>query len=761
MTKKTNTKGGPTLTARRKQQQSVTLRGLQQPAAQGKQFPSFAAALAVADYPEPEPVIEWKGTDALAVLDVDWHDVPPCPHRPEWVMFRVVPEPAWWWVSHGGGLKLVYLPAGRLTAAELAAVARAVIRTLGLRESGIELLSRTRHPRYPRGDQQCGRVCGIGRAGDGLNKARSILLGDIDRDAASDIDPDQIDEWLSEIGFVQGQRYTHDRCPIDPSDGRDSVMVLDSGIYCHRCEAHGMCYQGLSKPGFAPFAMLLGITPPRTFNPLRAAVRGVCHWEHARHILRQVTGHEDQLAYRALLKLWHVDGQKLWRTATKRVAKAFFPSVPLVRGNGQWLEADTLQPACHSGLAERLEALPAVQYVKGKGVLGLSRSLLGEFQSGRDLSDRGYPPLVPLRGVDLAARVRPDDGKVRVVVPANPPFRYRPEGARDLAKAEHYIRQCFPTVNLNALRLLIAAKGLIQRGDLNDAPQIYLVGQSKSGKSAHARLAAELACDRVTECKFRPDVDRFYQQYAKASQQSSYAGYNEASKSGIKEEALRDCCLSFVKGSTFHKLYHGPMEIDTPAAVVMTDVLVPDVLRKDVQTGRRIALVELGAGLNADADARDWHNTCGTGSIECWRAGWGHADHADAFLSDIMDRYFRDPTWTFQAVVEYLGFDLLCKDAGDMNDDLRKFYELVMALPPHDGSSRWKGDGWRVFKDDDNSPLAKLYQELTNNGADLQAVMAAQWGNVVGVPGMTCEIRPHRRQVGVRFQAGGPAVTNS
>src|SRR5262249_1760747 len=90
--------------------------------------------------------------------------------------------------------------------------------------------------------------------------------------------------------------------------------------------------------------------------------------------------------------------------------------------------------------------------------------------------------------------------------------------------------------------------------------------------------------------------------------------------------------------------------------------------------------------------------------------------------------------------------------AEDAHADLKRFYELVTALPEHDRSSRWKEQDWRVFGRDEQTPVAELYRDLTDGGNDLQRINGAPWGRIMGVPGLTCKVSTHRARVGIRFR---------
>src|SRR5262249_9042610 len=133
---------------------------------------------------------------------------------------------------------------------------------------------------------------------------------------------------------------------------------------------------------------------------------------------------------------------------------------------------------------------------------------VGLFQSDDDLAKYGYPAITPIRGVDIAAAVRTDecgreDGRICALGPANPPFGK--SGDMPFEEAAGHLRKQFPGVNVNAVMLLIAAKGVIQRGDFGEIPQVFIVGQSGSGKSKTATLAAELCGDKAAERRLLRD----------------------------------------------------------------------------------------------------------------------------------------------------------------------------------------------------------------------------------------------------------------
>jgi len=138
---------------------SVTLRGRNQPKPEGQVITQDApldaldAALDITDYAAAEPVIEWRGTDRLAALDVDYHDLPaeqrPAPARLQTLVRMLRPRPALSWTTHGQGLRLIYTDQEGFTADELAACAAVGVRSLDPAAT-VEILPHTRHPAYPR-----------------------------------------------------------------------------------------------------------------------------------------------------------------------------------------------------------------------------------------------------------------------------------------------------------------------------------------------------------------------------------------------------------------------------------------------------------------------------------------------------------------------------------------------------------------------------------------------------------------------------------
>lgn len=741
----------------------IILRGRMQTTAEGRPFvhidpiKAFTEALACKDFPAAEPLIEWSGKEQIAVLDLDYHGVPaPSALDLGRLAIAVRPEPSYWWVSHGSGLKLVYSANKPLSAEDQAAIARMILRQeLHVRASGFEIDSRTRHPAYPRGIERCGDV--HRGTGAGLAEARRLLLGDIDPAFAAD--NDRVTEWLDENGLQLGRRYPHSRCIIKPNETANGVpvWVSDAGLYCHRCAAKGVCYPGLSRPGFVPFQILIDGEPARIVNHLRVAVRNLTHWQHARHFI------EDELAYRSLLKLWHLRGETADSAVAGFVDRVFFPPIPIVRSNDTWIRSTDFSPVGHSSLEIFLRQLPALQFaeVNGEKVkTGVSPVKLAKFMDGFDLTSEGYPNINILRGVDIAARARSlNDEGIYALALANPAFRYRRREERDMEAVAAHFERCFPGLNLALLKLLIAAKGVLQRGGNPEIPRVFIVGQSGASKSTTARLAANITGEVEAECGSGGDREKFVRGYADASMRATFALFNEVSKAGLSDSEIRGRFLSLERGMQYHAMYAGTACIRTPAAIVLTDCVLPSVFRNDSQLGRRFVLVDLGAGANETG--QDWFDTCESGSIQQWRnhpySMRANADAADCLVSEVIDEFFSvEGGPTFAEIARELGFPLIRSADGGEDTELREFFDAVQKLPEEtDGHFAARGIGWRKFHKDNRlkvtADVQDRFRELTNGGTDYQRMHGANWSKITGIPGMRLSTRTHRAWIGLRF----------
>lgn len=725
---------------------------------EGNPLEAFREVLNIADHVEPEPIISWEGTDQLAALDIDFASI----RRDDELMLQsartMASQPDWYWITHGGGYRGIFGPVPPFTADERAALFAWQVRGrfFGASPKGVEIKHDTRHPKYPRGGYRCSDV----KAGAGFDagSAAAALVGDED-----EADDSRVDEWLESKGLRRFDRRPGSECPIaGPHEGKgDPVVYLDRGVYCPVCDAK-------SGRGFLAYCRL--INPGRPLpNLLRIAARCRTHWDHAQHIVADVigeTGKLGRLIYRALLKLAHhkpgdTPGQT--EAIAKLLDKVFFPEIPFIRGRGLWKHPDLLGDYPSRNTSAILAAMPACRFVgvDKKGNLGEQVDAVRRdfFNLNGNLANYGYPTVAPIRGIDFAwdkaaggRAVASDWRVIRVARRVDPPFQ--PRDLAGLPGAEAHICRHFPGVDLALIRLLMGGKAISQL-DPSEPPFLMLTGASGAAKSAHVLLAAELCCDGVKTLTMSRCNDDFKRKIDEGSE--AFAFIDEVAKDPKIDTYLAKQLLSLKRGATYHKLYHGPTPMSLLPVVVLADTVVPAVMRDDVQLARRIVYHDFGAGVTETG--LDWRNTCGSaGDLQGWRAfSEENAIAADTLVTSVM----RDVEPNFIRLASRLGFQLM-RAVETGNDAARRaLFEAACKTPDAD-HPRWPGRGYKLIdlEKDENTPLAKAFLEVAGVGRDafdaaaLQEIHGAQWGVLLGIPGVHVDFRHRGRKAVIRFYRG-------
>ncbi len=732
------------------------LRGMRQDASEGRTFDGENAlwqALACTDFSEPNPVIEWEDSADACILDIDYHDKP-APYNFRNIVDVMKPAPAAWWFSRSGGAHLLYLPAGPLDAKEHAAIGRMILRDL-LPAAEFELLHKTRHPGYPCEGRDGGTalarevVRGLQNPAD-LERAWRSLLSEFDTEAP--LNEDARDAWLDEQGMVIGGHFSHSHCPFEPSERgkNDSVRCLPEYVYCHVCK-RGASYNRLAK-----------VDLPVVTNHLRNAVRHKAHWEHARHFI------QDKEGYRALLTLYHLqDGDAKKETARRElIDRVFDPDLMLIHCERVWVQND-FRPAAEKGLIDLISSLPALQYVDENGEIRLSKKRRALFLGTFDLTRFGYPEVIPLHGVDIAEHARFDESRphfdppVYAVIPSSPPFEYVKDAASQLPWAKEHLERHYPGAKFNLIEWLIFIKGCFQLGYIDEVIVTFITGQSEGGKTAHAKLAGMLAFEQPELVRLRKDQERFKQDFADASRIGTLAIVNEAGKDGLTGSDVHQTILSLERGMRYHHLYFGPRKVQNPAAPVMTNPKMPDEIREDKQTRRRCIEFPLGAGIQKPGEKRDWYESCQTGKLQFWLTRDATGDNlkcARIIVSYVMNKYFGLGANPRPAeVARQLGIYTSDEAASNTHTTLAELFELWKTAPRFQGTNNiWRGGGaagWVVFNPNEDTPIAKVYMDATDQGGNIERVEAEAWPQITGVADLVCEIVPrkNRPQVGLRF----------
>lgn len=436
----------------------------------------------------PDTVIEAEPGAQISIVDADTHHWPEPPDEQvlRQHLFSVFPAPDAAWISHGRGIKLAYV--GPHHRERSLAAAFSVPCAFHL-----ELLTHTRHPQSV-SSQHDGARCGDVEFFD------NDVAAEFNFQTVGPLTPDQRAEALASVDMRDGGRYDHDRCPIEPgtvSDAQDCVVVLDTGIYCHRCAARRNRYAPHLRPGFVPFRSLV----INQAGPLDELAGHLVHWTHALFVLSHRFPH---LAPQLLEQAYRHTLRSRWGGDDPRVAKIFHPDLDFVWSDGVWLDSKSLQPTqvdndAASGLPCVYDVVPSTESRPELVLDPVRRAQV------KHRTPRGYPPIRPVRGIILDT----DHRDIPVIVPPEP--RHPVELLFDpmpIEEANHQLERHFPRLSTRYLHACLAAA--ICAGARRGQPSMLVcTGPSGSGKEQHIRLAASFMGEDIVKLALTEDDEKF------------------------------------------------------------------------------------------------------------------------------------------------------------------------------------------------------------------------------------------------------------
>ena len=742
------------------EQFDVLLRGKRQVAAQGvithdaTPLTAFKMALGVGTT-EPEPILTWTGTDRLAALDIDWHGIPTLSDEQlRSIIHKVQPRPFAAWITHGKGIRCMYHATDQFAADELAAVAAISIKQQpGTALAGVEVKNITRHPGYRRGDETCSEILWFTQSSD--MDALAEMLGQ------RVCEEDEITLWLAERGMEIGRRYDHYMCPARPDEPSHNqpVIVHDQAIYCASCNGRGIAL-GHKVPGYFPFTVLIGRQLPHQF---RVCLDNFTHWAHARFLVVDTVQMPEEVAkhaYSAALKMRHGNDPRL--------PAVFTSGQNFVRFDNRW--ASEKGQALTSNVAPILAKLPACQYVTQDGALAIDNERLAWLDQPVDLSVYGYPAISPVWGFRVYGCRLPyrDPTKAPITIynpllapPVMEMFRptYIPSTLRKMTEEQAWqtLETVFPGVNRNAVKLLIAAKGVAE-GEVGLPPMIYLYGPSGSSKTAIVMIAAAICGDGHHAVQWTNNIERVRQSLFEAKERGSFAVFNEIIKEMKKTgkgDGAFDFILNLTSDSLSHKMYIGPVPLGSLPVMCFTDTQLPASIVQNTQLARRVVGVHLLRRLDWEQSIKD-----NFGKLEYLRTSNPlFADACNIILSCVVDAYFSKPM-TFEEIAELLGFSRLEKnEAVDEKEwALLNLFRHVAAAPDAEGAyaSRWSGRGWKVIKRSDRTELSDAWAAIADaEWFTSEQSSEADWASLLGVDKpIKYDTRRASSVVAIRFVSG-------
>jgi hypothetical protein len=540
----------------------------------------------------PDTVIEAEKGAAIAVVDVDSHHWREPPTVAELVCHigATSPVPDAAWTTHGRGLKLVFIGRHHRDRALAAAFSVPV-------SFNVELLRHTRHPRS-RSTQHGASECG------------PVLFFDTDPEAdfrfqmTRTIAGAALAEALAKVGLQEGGRYDHDRCPIDPgatSDAKGCVVVVERGVYCHRCAGRGKKLAEYLPPGFLPWS--------RVFRPAMSELERLAehfvHWVHARHVLRhRYRNLSEPLlreGYDRMLKSRHGDEDP-------RIRGVFNPNLDIVRGEGIWLAADSLAPTVADN--DVVNGLPTVQYVfdDGEGGLAVAVDPIRRSKTKHRTPD-GYTPLRAVKGISFAE----DAGTVPIIVRPAPQHPIElPTDPLPEAEALLALQKSFPLLHPVYLKACLGA-AICGDARMGQPPMLACTGPSGSAKEQTIRLAASFMGQDVTKLSLADSEEVFARQIGIAvTSGERFLVFDEFGKTQALVKKLK-AILQISARITWRPLYQNKL-VQTPmrGAFFFPCVRFPDFLTTSQGFVRRTRRVHLFRRVP------NWAETSG-GDTSQWR----------------------------------------------------------------------------------------------------------------------------------------------
>lgn len=612
-------------------------------------------------------------------------------------MRHVSPKPWAWWITHGGGVRLLFHSYGDFEARELASMA-AVSLQPRLPTAYFELVKITYHP-------LCTRIRGeVEQRCSDINYGKQSLDGALAHwrgGAVSEVTDDDVAEYLMQRGMKPNARHEHELCPFDPcaSPGNPSVVTEADGVFCFRCSSKGTRSR-------ATWGELIN---GREHLRIVESAKALVPWQHVLHIIREDYGNRFasdvcRWAYTGLVKFYHQSGDpRLWRVGRT--------DYNLCRGQGMWLAADTLEPVQPAVGPERLAELPSCMWAKvdenGEWKDGPDGVLIDRHRTNEKLS--GWHPLVMVRGAKLWGRwlAYPDQTIVRAEVnPAE--AAYLPESKRvPLKDCEAKILESFPGLRLDYLKLCMAARGYAESG-IGMVPLVIATGPSGAGKTKIIELAAVILGDQAVKVP----RGRWQESLGYQASRGGLVILDEFAKGyvGDKLRSALDFLLEIDRTFYYRRLYAGPTQVHLNSAIFATNNKYGEELDEHEQVGRRAVRVRL------TKVTPDWTETNGAGGLEFWRQA--NKDVCDSYLSWVTDELFSDVhnqhKTSFHTIAADLGFSRL-KDSADGDGTDRRIREFFRALCKMKEDN---GRGWIKLDLDKSCPTVDLWRDLCDDWSD-------------------------------------------
>jgi hypothetical protein len=688
---------------------------------------------------DQDTVIETDGDAELSIVDVDTHDWPQKPTDAELEahLAAIQPTPEAAWRSHGHGLKLCY--AGPCHRQRAVAAAFSVPSAFQ-----VELLQRTRHPQSA-SSGHAGARCG------------PVTYFETDPAAAFEfkcfgrLSPEQQQAALWQLGLEADGRYDHGRCPIDPgsgSDAKECVVVLDTGIFCHRCASHGVSFRPGMKPGFVPFAALIGGVP----TDLDRLAENFVHWTHARLELSYTYPH---LGEQLLMEAYRLALAARYQPDDPRINPVFNRNLDFVRGDDIWLDVAKFRSTKVDN--DAAAGLPYAMYLTlGKDGEPVAQIDLVRRAQIKFRSPRGYRPIRPVRGISFV-----QDDAIPVAAPPAPKHPIELLGdPLPIDEAWRLLEAPFPKLDRSYVQSSLASVICVELAG-GQPPMVTSSGPSGAAKEQGIRLGASFMGQDIVKLTLTDDEEKMARAIGAAiSAGHRFLVFDELAKTPKLNQKLK--VIYAISAYIHWRPYYMNNTIMTPAraAFFFPCVRFSDFLVESPEFVRRTRHTRLFQRVP------NWHVTSG-GDTVAWRDRTAQNAHVGNSLLTWTWRLCREHNFQFASVMDALGLGTLSEVESTANP------EVLKALYRHARNE----DGRRVLFENDQT-FTRGWVDLSSPAAirlvtaiaamdDLESIKHAHytaqtnleaqaWNDLLGIdtPPIRCVVKIHGTRWGMRFQSG-------
>jgi hypothetical protein len=258
-----------------------------------------------------------------------------------------------------------------------------------------------------------------------------------------------------------------------------------------------------------------------------------------------------------------------------RLPRVFHAGRDLIRFERKWVT--NAGETYTKDVGPIVRTLPVCLFINSKGKLQADEEIEARFAQPIDLTGYGYPALTPVWGVRIYGHrlTVSDPNRIPVVVQqkALAPEcmeafrpRYVPVDQRELDEAAAWetLEEVFPKLHREAVKLLVAAKGVAE-GEVGLPPMMFFSGPTGAAKTGTITVAAAICGDTNHSVPWANNVERLRQAILEGKDQGSFITFNEIvkdSKEGGKSLAKSlDFLLNITPDSMSHKLYVGPVQL--------------------------------------------------------------------------------------------------------------------------------------------------------------------------------------------------------